>query len=96
MSEPATQRLLADLAPDLGQRPRVDEHVVHRGGLAVRLDAEVRGGVGLRVEVEDADALAALGQGRRQVDRGGRLADAALLIDDRDPSHDHSSPPIRL
>ena len=47
----------------------------------------MRGGVGLRVEVEDADAPAARGQGRRQIDRRGGLADAALLIDDRDPSH---------
>ena len=83
--------VVLDLAAHLGQRPGVDQHVVHRRRLAVGLDAEVGGGVGLRVEVEHADALAALGQGRRQVDRRGRLADAALLIDDRDPSHGESS-----
>ena len=51
----------------------------------------MRRGVGLRVEVEDAYALAALGQRRGQVDRRRRLADAALLIDDRNPSHDRTS-----
>src|SRR5215475_10455273 len=52
------------------------------------------GGVCLRVEVEDTDTASALGQRRRQVDRGRRLADAALLIEDRDPSHERG-PSVR-
>ena len=87
MSRAGDPEVVGDLAAHLGERPVVDEHVVHRRRLAVGLDAEVGGGVGLRVEVEDADALAGLGQGGGEVDRGGRLADAALLVDDRDPSH---------
>ena len=79
------------LAADLGEGPVVDEDVVHRGRLAVRLEAEVRRGVGLRVEVEDADALPGGREGRREVDRRRRLAHAAFLVDDRDPSHDSSS-----
>src|SRR5262249_26191642 len=80
--------VVGDLLAHLGQRLRVDQHVVHRRRRAVRLDAKVSGGMCLRVEVEDADAASALGQRCRQVDRGRRLADAALLIEDRDPSHE--------
>src|SRR5262245_33877488 len=43
--------------------------------------------MGLRIEVEHADAFAGAGKSRGQVDRRRGLADAALLIDDRDPSH---------
>jgi hypothetical protein len=44
--------------------------------------------VTLRVEVEEKDPLAALGQGGAQVDRGGRLAYASLLVGNRDrPRH---------
>src|SRR5439155_16449816 len=69
---------LADVATDFRERAVVDEDVVDRGPFAVRLDAEVGGGVGLRVEVDDADAPAALRQGSGEVDGGGRLADAAF------------------
>ena len=79
--------VVLDLAAHLGKRPVVDEHVVHGRRLAVRLDAQVRGGVRLRIQIEHADALLRPGQGGREIDRGGGLADAALLIDDRDPSH---------
>src|SRR6516162_5169736 len=54
---------------------------------AIIFDAAVGGSVGLRVEDDDADAAAALGQGGGEVNGRGRFADAALLIDDRDPSH---------
>ena len=57
----------------------------------IRLDAQVGRGVGLRIKIQDADPPAALRQSRGQVDSGGRLADAAFLIDDRDPSHGRSS-----
>src|SRR5262249_43618689 len=59
----------------------------HGGRLAIRFDAEVSGGVGLRVQINDTDALAVLGKGGREIDSCGRLADAAFLIDDCDPSH---------
>ena len=51
-----------------------DEHVVERRDGAVRLDAEVRAGVGLRVEVEDADALA-----RRAARAAARLTVVVVL-----------------
>src|SRR5262249_13288339 len=64
--------------------------VVHGRGLAVRLDAEVGAGVRLRVEVDDAHAPPGAGEGRREVDRRGGFPDTALLVDDRNPSHDRS------
>ncbi len=77
--------------PDrLSDGPVLHQHVVHRGGRTVRLDAEMGRRMGLRVEVKDQHPLSAPGQRRRQVDRCGGFADAALLIDDCDPSHDSS------
>src|SRR5262249_32939539 len=58
---------------------------------AVGLDAEMRRGVSLGIEVKYADAPAGAGQGGGDVDCRRRLADAALLIDDCDPSHGKSS-----
>ena len=60
----------------------VDEHVVDalRHGL---VHAHAGGGVRLRVKVAQQHALAALTQRGGQIDAGGRLADTALLIDDR-------------
>jgi hypothetical protein len=43
--------------------------------------------VSLRVEVENADALAGAGEGSAEVDGCRRFADAAFLIEDRNPSH---------
>lgn len=51
------------------------------------VDAERRGGVALRVEVDDQDPGTVQGEGRGKVDRRGRLAHAALLIGD----HHHAS-----
>ena len=42
-------------------------------------DAKARGGIALRVEIDEQDT-AFLGQGRGEVDGGGGLADAALLV----------------
>lgn len=55
------------------------------GGL---VHAEAGGGVGLRVEVHDEDALAELRQVRAEVDGSGGFAHAAFLIDEGvDASH---------
>ena len=48
--------------------------------------AEAGGGVGLGIEIDDQDRLADRGQGRRQIDGRGGLADAAFLIRDREDS----------
>src|SRR5205823_9194951 len=52
------------------------------------LDAVVDGEVGLGVEVDEADALPQFGQGGAEVGGGRRLADPALLVHQRDDSHD--------
>src|SRR5262249_36922835 len=49
--------------------------------------AEVERRVRLRVEVQDERPVPLRREGRGEVDRGGRLADAPLLVQDRDPSH---------
>jgi hypothetical protein len=59
-----------------------DYDVVGRGALG--LHAEPGGGVRLRVEVEDEHALAVARERGAQVDGGRRLADAALLVGERD------------
>ena len=60
------------------------DHVVH-GQLEVPgLHAQPGGGVALGVEVDDEDPVALLGQRRPEVDRGGGLAHAALLVGDGD------------
>ena len=67
----------------------VGEHVVHRqlevvGTAAAHVDGEMS----LRVEVDSKDARTFLSERGGQVHRGRRLADAALLVRDRDdPCH---------
>ena len=72
-----------DRGDHLVQRPALDQHVVDRRHLGVVLDAEGGGGVALRVEVDDEHLQPLQGQRRREVDRGGGLADAALLVGHR-------------
>src|SRR5205814_643421 len=80
--------LSAGLAAYLGQGLGVDQHIIERRCGAVRLDAQVRGSVGLRVEIEHADALVPLGERCGEVDRGSRFADAAFLVEDGDTTHE--------
>ena len=57
----------------------------HVGGRKRTLvDAEAGAGIALRVEVDDQHALADGGQRGAEIDGGGGLADAALLIGERD------------
>ena len=60
------------------------QDVVHRRLEPTVLDPQTGRRVALRVEVDDQDPLADLGQARAEVDRRGGLADAALLVGDRD------------
>jgi len=50
----------------------------------VRLETEPDGQRALRVEVDEQDPPPKLGEGGSEADRGGGLADAALLIADGD------------
>ena len=72
-------QLLAGLG-HLRQRHAVHQGVVRRQRAAGVLHREGGGGVALGVEVDHQHAQAALGQAGGDVDRGGRLADAALLV----------------
>ena len=48
------------------------------------LDAATHGGVALRIDVDEQHAAARRGERGREIHGGGRLADAALLVRDRD------------
>ena len=66
----------------------VDDDAVHRLFQRAFGKPHARGGVALRVDVDQQHLFARLGDVRRHVDAGGRLADAALLVGKRnDFSH---------
>ena len=65
-------------------REVVDEHVEHRLLERVGVDALRHREVALGVHVDAQDAVALLGEGRREVQRGGRLGDPALLVGEGD------------
>ena len=70
---------------DLAQRrPAVGEDVGHRSLDGVEVDPEARGQVRLRIHVDAQDAIPLFRECAGEVDRRRRLADAALLIGDRD------------
>ncbi len=60
------------------------DHVVHRQLEVPGVDAQAGGGVALGIEIDDQDPVAQLGQRRSEVDGGGGLAHAALLVGDGD------------
>ena len=62
----------------------VDQHVRHGSLDGPRVEAQADGQVRLRVHVDAQDAVALLGERPAEVDGGGRLADAALLVRDGD------------
>ena len=72
------------LGDHLANRDVVDEHVVHARLDLVGIDALAHGQVPLRVEVDAEDAMAGLGERDREVERGRRLGDAALLVREGD------------
>ena len=66
------------------RRAAVGEDIGHRSLDGVEVDPEAGGEVRLRVHVDAEDAIALLGKRTGEVDRRRRLADAALLVGDRD------------
>ena len=62
----------------------MDEHVVHRLLERVGVDALRHRQVALRVHVDAEHAVALLDEGRREVERGGGLRHAALLVGEGD------------
>ena len=67
----------------VAHRRRAGEHVIGRGAARLALDAEPGRGVALRIEIDDQHVLADGRQGGAEIDRGRGLADAALLVGDR-------------
>src|SRR5215471_14082356 len=64
----------------IAQRGLAHEDVIGRPVAALVVDAEARGCVALRVEIDDEDLLAYGGECRAEIDGRGGLAHAALLI----------------
>ena len=67
----------------VAQRRFADQHVIGRAVAVAAIDAEAGRGVALRIEIDDQHALADRGQRGAEIDRGGGLADAALLVGER-------------
>ena len=68
----------------VAHRHLADQDVVGRALPALAVDAEPGRGIALRVEVDDQHVLADRGERGAEVDRGRGLADAALLVGERD------------
>ena len=63
------------------EKPGFAEENLISGDRAVRaFHPQYRGGIALRVEVDDEDAFAFGGERCREVDGGGGFADAAFLV----------------
>jgi len=73
-------------ADDLRDRQLMDEHVEHRALDLVGVPALRHRQVALRVEVDREDAHPLLGERDAEVQRRGRLGDAALLVREYDDS----------
>ena len=66
-------------------QPRLaDQHVIGRVAPVAAVDAEPGRGIALRIEIDDQHPLADRGQRGAEIDRGGGLADAALLVGERE------------
>ena len=65
------------------QRRFADQHVIGRAVAVAAIDAEAGRGVALRIEIDDQHALADRRERGAEIDRGGGLADAALLVGER-------------
>ena len=71
------------LDDDLRQPGLADDQVVAVRLVRARREAQPGRRVGLRVEIQQQHPQAAGGERRAEIDRGGCLADAALLVGDR-------------
>jgi hypothetical protein len=74
--------------PHLRELTAAGKHLVDIRNFAMRAEAKMQRGVGLGIEVDQTDALAAGGERGAQVDGRRGFADAALLVDDGDGAHD--------
>src|SRR5438552_1539122 len=80
-------------ADDRGNRDvGVDEHIGDRALDGVEVDAQANGQVRLGVEIDAEDVVAKRRKRAAEVDRAGGLADATLLVRDRDDLTQPRSP----
>jgi hypothetical protein len=83
--------VLADLLADIAELQSGCKHVIH-GWLAIaNRHTQVQRGVSLRIKIDNAHPLTRFRQGRAKIYGGCRLADAPLLIHDRNDPHGRSS-----
>src|ERR1700730_1055173 len=68
----------------IAQRRLADQHVIGRTAAVAAVDAQTRGSVALRIEVDDQHAFADRSERGAKIDRGGCLADTALLVRQRE------------
>src|SRR5882757_2451306 len=67
----------------VAQRRLADQHVIGRAAAAAAINAKTGGGIALWIEIDNQHAFADRSQRGAEVDRGGGLADAALLVGQR-------------
>ena len=75
-------------------RLAAEEGVVDGGVEAVLLDSEPGRRIALRIEIDEESRATGESQPGSQVNRRGRLADSALLIDDRQRLSDDVTPGV--
>src|SRR5262249_50217367 len=78
---------------EIGQRTVSEEGVVHGPVEDISLQAETASGVSLGIHVDQEDLPLRRRETRGEVDGGGRLSHAALLVGDADDTP-HGCPPV--
>ena len=78
---------LVEHVPDIAQGFALGEDVVNSRHITDGFNAQMNRGMTLRIEIQQQYAFSACRQPRRDVDAGGRLPNAALLIHDTNRAH---------
>jgi hypothetical protein len=84
-----------DLLADLSEVGFAAEQVVDAQLVRLEGDTEVQRRVGLWVEIENTDFLAALSQPSGEIDGGGSFSHTSFLIDNSNLSHGNFRPIVR-
>src|SRR5205814_5692194 len=72
-----------------GELGKAEQHVIDGARRIAFVDTAAHGGVALRVKIDEQNTSPGLGERGGEVDAGGRLADATLLIDYRKHERAH-------
>ena len=76
----------------VAQRRLASQHIIGRVQAASPIDAEAGRGIALRIEIDDQHVLADRRERGAKIDRGRGLADAALLVGDRQHARRFGAP----